>query len=509
MEPFGDHEIRAQLFAQFGSGDSSTLPYRLLVENRQLSGSDDARLFCARSIQECDAIILILDGSSAMTRRPFDAPVLELEVMLAAVSMKPVCILDGSDGKDPLFDLLGSDFFAIESSNRKNIWNLRRDNVGSSIAHLKDVVGETCAGRGPIAVALQEHLGWSRLVMTRADRLDAFSEDGGNFPFAFRGLEVPDVMLSDISRLLDEGEQAFQTNKMATVVFGWDAIRALSKRPWGDASLERPVADLWLRALTQWSGAMSWLGLFGHSSGAAMMSNLARIRVADVCTTNLIAEGGPYSRARITGAVASSYFSLSRRLKDKQSRKIVLCKGLTYAAKSFAQSNDVRSKAEALTIHGTLSLATLTPIGLVRGLQELHSAVNHHKTASDGNVCDYGLAHARIQLGAAYKELGRRTLRASILLNLSRRPLESAYEVLWSEYDRGVAIDVGQLLMCMKHLIEVRLMLGQETVAFELWKRATNLATKVGVMDQYRQLVAIGNSQKWIVESELRTRDVT
>jgi len=502
MEPFGDHEIRAQLLEKFGSGDSLALPYRLLVENRQLTGSDDARLFCARAIQECDAIILILDGSTATTRHPFDAPVLELEVMLAAVSMKPVCILDGSDGKDPLFDLLGSDFFAIESSNRKNIWTLRRDSVASSTAHLKDVVGETCAGRGPIAVALHEHLGWARLVMSRADRLEAFSEDGGNFPFALRGLEVPDMILSDISGLLDQGEQAFQTNKMATVVFGWDAIRALSKRPWGDSSLEPPVAELWLRALTQWSGAMSWLGLFGHSSGAAMMSNLARIRIAEVCSPHVIADGSRYSRARITGAVASSYFSLSRRLKDEQSRKIVLRKGLTYAAKSIAQTNDIRSKAEALTIHGTLSLATLTSIGIARGFQELHSAVGNHKKASEGNVCDYGLAHVRIQLGAAYKELGRRANWIPMLLIHSRRLLESAYEVLWSEHKRDAAIDVGQLLMCMKHLIEVRLMLGQETAAFELWQRAITLAKKVGVMDQYRQLVAIGGAQNWVVESD-------
>ena len=148
-------------------------------------------------------------------------------------------------------------------------------------------------------------------------------------------------------------------------------------------------------------------------------------------------------------------------------------------------------------MRGPLLLSTGSPAGVVRGFLDLTESVRLHKRDSAGNTADAGTATSRIQLGAAYKELAKRTFRNRISLRLGQFNLEAAYDVLNGAYEANEQVDQGQLLMCMKHLVETRLLLGRDSDAVDLWERAMTLAREAGIADQLRQLQDIGKSAGW------------
>lgn len=497
MAPFGDPDLRPDLKARFGGAGVHQTTFRLHVEYRELQESEDARLFCARAIQSSDAVVLVLDGSGSIARSPSDAPVLELEVMLAAACAKPVFVLDGSDGEDPLFRLLGTEFFSADVGMGAKVFSLRGANHTDKIAHLKEVLAETCEGKGPGASVLSEHVGWEKLFLARPDRLNKIEEDGGNFPFAQRGLSVLDMMSSDIAQLLDKAEKSFENDKMVALVFGWDAIRALSKKPWGEAQLDRTIAQLWLRALSMWGGAMAWLGLFGHSSGAAIMTNLACRRIASRIDIPETRDGGQFAQHKFLGGLASTYFSLSKLVVSTDVQRAIRLKGIGYASEALLRADGPRDQAGLLAVRGPLFLSTRTLTGVARGFWDLRASVQLHKKASSGNPKDHALATSRIQLGAAFKELAKHTYRNRMSLRLGRFQLETAHEVLDDAHTMGNKVDVGQLLMCKKHLVETLWLLGRESEAIDLWRKANSAAIKAGITDQLRQLRDIAKTAGW------------
>ena len=497
MAPFGLAELRSELKSRFGEVGSNQNAYRLHVEFRDLLAGEDARLFCARAIQSSDAVILVLDGSGSVALSPFDAPVLELEVMLAAACAKPVFVLDGSNGNDPLFRLLSTEFFHVEGRTQANVVALKGVSAAEKVAHLYDVLSQTLAGGGGSATFLSEQVGWEKLVLARPDRLDTFNEDGGNFPFSRLGLIDDHMMSSDISWLLDRAEACFKLDKMGALVFGWDAIRALSRAPWDHPNLDRSIGVLWLRALTIWGGAMAWLGLFGHSSGAAVMTNLACRRIASRIDSPETKIGGRYAAHIFEGGLASTYFSLSKLVTSPKTQAAVRQRGILYATNALKRVEAPRARAGLLAVRGPLLLSTRTPAGVVQGFIDLNESVQLHKRDSAGNSADGGTAASRIQLGAAHKELAKRTFHNPISLRMAQSNLEVAYDVLNGAYQANEQVDHGQLLMCMKHLIETRLLLKKDSAAAELWGRAMSLARETGIADQQRQLQDIGKAAGW------------
>ena len=499
MEPFGSSKLREDLLHQFGGAEGLQTGYRLHVENRPLAQGEDARMFCARAIQSSDGVVLVLDGSQSMSRIEFEfeAPVLELEVMLAAACAKPVFVVDGSDGTDPLFRLLGTEFFAGASSGGAKILTLAGTGSDEKVACLKEVLAETCEGNGSGAAALAEHVGWEKLFLARPDRMDVFEEDGGNFPFAQRGLDVPDMASSDIALLLGKAEESYETDKMAALVLAWDAIRALSKRPWGATRLDSTIALLWLRAWSTWGGAMAWLGLFGHSSGAAVTTNLACLKIASRFEVTETRDGGQFAMHTFQGGLASTYFSLSKLVKSTPVQAAIRAKGIGYATSGLRHATGARAQAGLLAVRGPLYLSTRSPMGVARGFWDLHASVRLHKKASGGAADDHGLATSRIQLGAAFKELAKHTHRDPVSLRIGRAQLEAAYDVLAAAHAAGKKSDIGQLLMCMKHLIETLWLLRREPDAIDLWEKAVELATTAGITDQLRQLNDIARTAGW------------
>jgi len=496
MAPFGEEGFRASLAASFGPGSPGAIAFQLHVEARTLQGGEDARLICARAVQTCDVVLLVLDGSASIPRHPFDAPVLELELMLAAVCAKPVFVIDASNGEDPLFQLLGSEFFAGAGNEQPSIENVRADSQSMLTQKVSQMIGEICAGQVHSWHSLPQGQGWERLYLARPDRSARFSDDGGNFPFSTRGLRVPDMDLSDVAHRLDLAEQVYPTDQFGALVHSWDAVRALSRKPWASPTLDAPTALLWLRGWKVWGGAMSWLGLFGHSSAAALMANQASLHVA---RSNNIAEtrpGGPFSPDRQYGGLASAYFSLSRLAPSRAVQVASRVTGIRHATRGLESARDRRSSAGLLAVRGALRLS-----GGVRGLHglfDLHASERLHLEESGGDSSDTGLATARVQLGAAYKEIARRTWGNHAALSVADGRLTRAYEVLHQAVHSGKDVSAGQLLMCMKHLIETRLLQGRETAARDLWDKALEEAARMGLADQHRQLREIGRGAKWL-----------
>lgn len=512
MAPFGDKGFRAALAAQFGPGSAQARAYHLHVEANVLADGEDARLLCAKAIQRCDAVLLLLDGSAASTLHRFDAPVLELELMLAAVCAKPVLVLDAAGGQDPLMQLLGSEFFAgpagfadvsgstAGAGGRPRLLALDGASPAAQLAAATQVVGDICAGRAQPFGGLSQGQGWERLYLARPDRSARFADDGGNFPFSTQGLLVPpDMTLKDIQQRLDAADSVYPTDTFGALVHAWDAIRALSRTPWAAPGLDAATAHQWLRGWRVWGGAMSWLGLFGHSSAAALMASHASLRLASLHDLKETRPGGPLAPERHHGGLASAYFSLSRLAPSPAVREASRALGIGHADQGLRRARsaqDARGVAGLLAVRGALRLS-----GGARGLHglwDLHESERLHGKASQRDPRDAGLATARVQLGAAYKELARRAWKNRMLLAVAERKLTQAHEVLEERLRTGQEANAGQLLMCMKHLVQTRLLQGREAAAHALWTQAMARATALGQIDQQRQLREIGREAGWV-----------
>ena len=55
----------------------------------------------------------------------------------------------------------------------------------------------------------------------------------------------------------------------------------------------------------------------------------------------------------------------------------------------------------------------------------------------------------------------------------------------------------GQLLMCMKHLVETLWLQRKESEAVDMWRKAVALAKQAGITDQLRQLLEMARIAGW------------
>ena len=257
----------------FGPGGSESVRHTLYVEYfDELANNEDVRPPCARSLRECDGVIVILDGGTSSARTPFESTTLEMEVMLAAVNGKPIWVVDVSDGKDPLYGLMKSEFLdgSCQSpgiqSERISAHQDRRRRV---IEHVQAI----CQGDAAHGTTLDAGLGWQNLYLARRDNSVFSIDDGRYFPFGHSGMNVTDFDPTEIRKQLDLAEAAYKTDQIVSIVHSWDAIRGLSQRPWRGSTVDKVTALLWLRAWHFWGGSMGWLGLFGHCNAAALMVN--------------------------------------------------------------------------------------------------------------------------------------------------------------------------------------------------------------------------------------------
>lgn len=495
MAPFGAEGLRQELRESIGDHQ----PFKLHVENQILVQNDDARPPCARAIQACDGVIVLLDGTPSLLQGSLDAAVLELEIMIAAACAKPVLVIDASEGTDPILNILGTEFFHRGRVGDLTIKSITGNSHDEKIAQIKKLLEEICAGDYLSCESFDQRIGWEKLFLSRPDRLQSVSDDGGNFPFSQSGMqgllsEDLNMMSSDISAKLDRADQLYQTDKMAAIVHAWDAIRVLSIKPWGNVHHDKDIALLWLRALKIWGGSMSWLGVFGHSSGAAIMATLAGARISSRLETKEIENADSFAMHGYYGGLASTYYSLSKLAITSSTKTQMLRNGTQYATDALKSTDDSKARAGILAVRGPLRLLAGTR-GVIGGFMDLHESVRLHRRADNGNYPNYGLACAQIQLGAAYKELAKRTLNNSLALKNAYRNLQHAHESLEESN-----AEIGQLLMCKKHLVETFSLLGQDDEAHILWKASVKLAHDKGVVDQHRQLLELAKTANWINE---------
>jgi hypothetical protein len=241
MKPRGLEGIRDTLRKHFGGLPDSSSSISLYVEEIKNPKDNDVRPPCARAILDSDGVVVLLDGgeSSALTHDV--STVLELELMLAAVQSKSVWIIDISDGKDPIFKLFGSEFFTEAKGASPRLIRLAADQSAGLEQRIVDVVGEICNRTRTDGGKLSEELGWEMLFRSRGEA-PLVPDDSRYFPFGQRSLGIPDVKLCDIGKMLDKAEAAYKTDQILSLVHSWDAIRALSCKPWAVSSLDEKTA---------------------------------------------------------------------------------------------------------------------------------------------------------------------------------------------------------------------------------------------------------------------------
>jgi hypothetical protein len=500
MRPRGLEGIRDTLRKHFGGLPNLSSSISLYVEEIENPKDNDVRAPCARAILDSDGVVVLLDGgeSSALTRDV--STVLELELMLAAVHAKAMWVIDLSDGEDPIFKLFGSEFFTEAKGESPRLIRLAPDKSVGLEQRVIDIVGEIC-GRAPTDGAkLSEGLGWEMLFKSRGEAtLDLGSSH--YFPFGQRSLGIPDVELSEIRNMLDKAETAYKTDQILSLVHSWDAIRALSGRPWAASALDETAALEWMRAWKYWGGSMSWLGLFGHSSAAATLVSRSALIVSRRFDSGEMKAGAPFGPDRHLGSLASNHFSLSKVALSAEVRDRARTLGIDYCTEGLRITNtgDYRSQAGLLAVRGVMRLSAGFSGAL--GFKDLMQCEALHLKAANGISGDVGFATAQVQSGAAFKELARRIPMNGWALKLADRRLSHALEVLEFELTREPIANSGQVLMCMKHLIETWVMMHRDNEAHDLWIRAIRFAKDMGFADQKRQLEAIGRNQMWLSEA--------
>jgi hypothetical protein len=419
-----------------------------------------------------------------------------MEVMLAAVEVKPVWVLDASGGTDPIFRILRSEFFHCGEGRVSRLKQTNSDTSAGLSAQVVDEVRRLCEpARSQHATTLSAGLGWENLYLARSDELNMTAEGGNHFPFGSAGLDVLDVDLHEITRQIDSAESFYKTDQMASLVHSWDAIRALSRRPWANRNLDSATALQWLRAWKFWGGTMSWLGLFGHSSAAAVMVSRSALALANRFDLPETRPGGPFAADKHFGGLGSSHFSLSKAAPSPQVRADARKKGIQYCTRGLESTSDPRSQAGLLAVRGILRLS-----GGIRGalgLLDLHLSESKHLAAAKGNGADAGLATARVQVGAAYKEIAKRLPAKKSALRVAEERLRNALDVLEGGMNSDPLSNGGQVLMCMKHLIETYSLQERDVQARDLWAQANALARQWSMADQHRQLIEFAKARGW------------
>jgi hypothetical protein len=245
---------------------------------------------------------------------------------------------------------------------------------------------------------------------------------------------------------------------------------------------------------------MSWLGLFGHSSAAATLVSRSALIVSRRFDSGEMKAGAPYGPDRHFGGLASNHFSLSKVAPSAEVRDRARNLGIDYCTEGLRITSDFRSQAGLLAVRGVMRLSAGFSGAL--GFKDLMQCETLHLKAANGISGDVGFATAQVQSGAAFKELARRIPMNGWALKLADRRLSHALEVLEFELTREPMANSGQVLMCMKHLIETWVMMRRTNAAYDLWVRAMRLAKDMGFADQKRQLEAIGLKQMWLSEAQ-------
>lgn len=494
MAPFGDAEFRRRVLLQLGPGKASSRSVVLHVESQPLIDSADLRAPCLRAMRGCNGVIVLLDGTSTIQGLNVgDAPVLELEVMFAALSGLPIVVIDASNGQDRLLLLLGSSFFVQNGERPVKVMRLAAmkhdEDVRDAAA---DAISAACEHDFSSLSAFHAPSGWESLFRARPDRFKRFSEDGGNFPFSSSGLDIGAFSSTHVDLCLERAEALHGFQKLDALVATWDAIRALSHSPWAASSSHR-IRLQWLRAMFLWGGLTHWLGLIGHSSAAAIMCALSGLHLANSSTMSATLDGSDLSAVGFYNRLASAYYSLSKIVGSAGVTDTLRQTGIHYATVGLSQTRAQRSQASLLGIRASLFSA----VNQTEAISDAQECIAKHLIASRGNTMDEGYAHGLIRLGVVTM--------SGTLSNNSRLVNEKAFShlregcgILESLASSGQAIDKGQLVMGLKAIVRNRIDSSRLEEANDSLARALTLAVDIDAVDQVRQLRSL--------QSELNTR---
>lgn len=475
MAVFDDEHFRDELNLKFGTRHCF-LP--LYVHKDE--GLGDVRPPCARALVESTGVVLLLDSGGSSPRDPTGAAVIELEVMLAAINGLPIFAIDSSEGSNPIIQALRSEFFSSDQFSIVSISGSKRETKN----RVTEIVRELCAGERALPSPPKEAKGWKNLSVFRPDRIKDFRDDGKNFPFSTSTFLDVDFSRHVIEDHITSAEFCYESGKnVEAQIHSWDALRALSHFPWAQDRIDPKFGLLWMRALKTWSGTTSWMGLFGHTASGSLPAQLAALSLSSRLVMPETQKDGPLAPHYFYGGIGSTYFSLSRKGDSSLWRARMALESIRYINLGLRSTSNDSQRAGLLTIRGVSCLS----IGnLWTGFSNLREAERLHR-----NSQPFERAALDIQLGAAYKELSRKTQLATFRRKAFKY-LSRARES--TELD---GFDLGQRLMCNKHFIETLMLEKEPSRAYDVWVDSIDLARKNGHSDQLRQLISIGNTNHW------------
>ena len=307
---------------------------------------------CLRQVAQAEIFVCVLHGrhgsriTALAEQARWHASHFEMEIYQAAVLGKPIRIFQTLDfePEPQLADLLEllADILPTSPwprlSDEQIVGEIERLISGRRLARLK---ARLLPRRPMIGPALVDGLAWRRdhAAATQTGMPSVQFLDGRSD----RSVALPDYELVELA--LDEADREHkQQRRLARY---WIALRELMGAHYGTTRAPRTLL-LWDRALDRWGGAAAWYGLHGHlyMGCLAAFGSLCRIRT-------ILADAGhrdidPMGLQQPHGPLASAYYSLAKRHRDRSLRRAALKAAMHHIGQAISSGDNDRSGCFAI-----------------------------------------------------------------------------------------------------------------------------------------------------------------
>lgn len=414
----GLEELRLKIF-QLGEGQGSPIWVAEHADNGEPATMtlDQIQVSCLRWVRSCPRFICVIDGTYGTTWNAADISILEMEIFTAALTQREILIIFFNTATFESFDRrLRSLMTLLVRISPRSVLRMAstQEEVLNIVAKVTDPINRSMVN--PIVTdffpQFVEGLAINRMspMEIRLNNLGIQFLDSEFAPISHRR---PEKDLVDHYIKLARSE----SNMPERLARLWVAIRHISGAPFLEARFEEYL-PLWEEVLTEWAYASGWYSLHGHLALgrlAALNSLLMiRTRMSEETKRKL---GSPSIFAN-RGAVASEYYSISKRVRSSSLRGQLL---------EIAMTNVNSELGDPLTADMTGLVAIRGAINLAQG--RITRALEDYRFALDTRVHnqeDIGrIGESEMQLGAAYLRSGM-LADAQPLLTAGVEKLESA-----------------------------------------------------------------------------------
>ena len=358
---------------------------------------DQVHLACLRAVRESKYFICVLDGTYGSRWNESDISILETEIFMAALADKPMSIF--------LMEPFQAD------SRLEGLLNIIRRVLPQAIEErplswttIKDRIVRILDRENP-SVSSSKLVGWILQKLAQLQTLsvpaNAIYSDVRFLDGAFAPISkaIPDKDF--IRSCLDQARRRISVPDRIGDL--WIAFRHLSSAPYTDRKYSE-FLPLWNEVLGSWSSSAAWYGLHGH----LLLGRLAATNsVRDVRKRGDPLAFGISSFEHIhgtLGAVASEYYSISKRVPSLFVRHQLRKRSLYYVNKALKEIHELSTEqpdvSGYLAIRGNVYLS-MWNIG--RAVRDFEKVLNIRRERGH----EGGLGEAEVDLGMGYLFKGK------------------------------------------------------------------------------------------------------